>query len=67
MNIHTKAILAGTLFTALLAGTSAIADGDDNEFFYENTVSTESVVINKVNYLAPSVTIDDGTVLSGRK
>ncbi len=57
-----KAILVSTLLTALFAGTSAIADGDDNQFFYENTVSTE-----RVNYKAPSVIIDNDAVLSGRK
>jgi len=51
MNINTKALLASTLLTALLAGTSAIAG--DNSYLFEDTnyaSNTESVAIQKVSY-----------------
>ena len=78
MNTNSKTILAGTILTALFAATPAIADGDDDQFFYEkkvnaesvvieNNVSTESVVRNRVNYQLPSVMISDDSIVSGRK
>ncbi len=67
MNINTKAIIASTLLTALFAGTSAIA-GDNDHFAaadYETAIT--SVVMQKVSYQAPSVSTNDGSVLSGKK
>ena len=67
MNTKTKAILASTLLTALFAGQSAIAGQDNDQGVYSvNTATTESVMIQKVNYLAPTVDTND-TVVSGRK
>ena len=65
--MNTKAIIASTLLTALFAGQSAIAGQDhDNGVFATDTAATESVIINKVNYLAPTVDTND-TIVSGRK
>ena len=56
MNITTKTFLASTLFTTLLAGTSAFAEDRDNLFDWElNNTPTESVVIQKASYQTPAV------------
>ncbi|MEH6458182.1 MAG: hypothetical protein V7749_17765 [Cocleimonas sp.] len=48
--MNTKILLAGTILTALLAGTSAIAG--DNDYLFEDSAyaTTESVVAQKVVY-----------------
>ena len=63
-----KSILAATILSALFAGTSAIA-GDNDHFADADaiyTTATESVVKQKVSYLAPRIDAED-TQLSGRK
>jgi len=48
--MNTKAILAGTLLSALFAGTSAFAG--DNDYLFEDVdyaTTTESVVAQKVS------------------
>ena len=66
MKIHTKAILASTLLTALFAGTTAFAEDRDNLFGWElQATSTESV--EKVNYQAPSMIVNDEVIVSGRR
>ena len=69
--MNTKAIITSTLltglFTALVAGQSAIAGQDsDQGVFATNTAVTESVMIDKVNYDAPKLDNAE-TVVSGRK
>ena len=66
--MNTKAIITSTLLTALFAGQSAIAgqDNDNSVFAANSAASSESVMIQKVNYLAPTVDTND-TVVSGRK
>ena len=55
--MNTKAILVSTLFTALIAGTSAFA-GDNSYLFEDDSYSTatESVEIQKVNIVTPATT-----------
>ncbi len=50
MNINTKALLAGTLLTSLLAGTSAIAGDNDHFAKADYATNTESVIVQKVSY-----------------
>jgi len=69
--MNTKAIIASTLltglFTALVAGQSAIAGQDtDQGVFATNTAMTESVMTDKVSYDTP-VFDNAETVVSGRK
>jgi len=69
--MNTKAIISSTLltalFTALVAGQTAIAgQATDQGVFATDTVITESVTTDKVNYDAP-VLDNAETVLSGRK
>ena len=65
--MNTKAIIASTLLTALVAGQSAIAGQDtDQGVFATNTEMTESVTTDKVRYDAP-VLDNAETVISGRK
>ena len=55
--MNTKAIIAGTLLTALFAGQSAFAGQDNDQgVFATNTVITQSVSADKVNYDAPTFT-----------
>ena len=68
--MNTKAIIAGTLltalFTALVAGQSAYAGQDNDQgVFATNIEVTQSVSADKVNYDAPSVTNE--VFVSGRK
>ena len=66
MNI--KTILASTLLTAFFAGTTAFAEDRDNLFEWEfNYTPSESVNKNKVTYQAPTVSVDDEVILSGRR
>ena len=72
MNTKTKAILASTLLTALFAGQSAIAGQDNDQgVFASDTAITESVMTDKVNYIAPIVEDDqveaEEIIVSGRK
>ncbi len=49
--MNTKALLAGTILTALFAGTSTFAG--DNDYLFEDAAyatTTESVVTQKVSY-----------------
>ena len=63
--MNTKAIIAATLLTALFAGQSAIAGQDsDNGVFAAAT--SESTMVQKVNYQAPSLEIEE-MAISGRK
>ena len=55
--MNMKVIIMSTLISALLAGTSAMAD-----FFPDDGVVTE-----KINYQSPLVIRGDDIVLSGRK
>jgi len=55
MNIHIKAILAGTLLTALLAGTSAFAGDNDHFAVADYVTTTLSVELQKVSYQATAV------------
>ena len=66
--MNTKAIIAGTLLTALFAGQSAIAGQDNNNgvFATNSATSSESAMFQKVSYLAPTVDSNDA-VVSGRK
>ena len=66
--MNTKAIIASTLLTALFAGQSAIAGQniDNGAFVADSAVTSESVMIQKVSYLAPTVDTND-TGISGRK
>jgi len=58
MNINTKAILASTLLTALIAGTSAFAEDAGFDLFENfNAVTSESVVAQKVSLQTPSVKV----------
>ena len=55
--MNTKTILASTLFTALVAGTSAFAG--DNSYLFEDSVysvTTESVDTQKINFVTPMTT-----------
>ena len=69
--MNTKAIIASTLltalFTALVAGQSAIAGQDsDQGVFATNSAVTQSVATDKVRYDAPTFDNTE-TVVSGRK
>ena len=67
MNITSKTILASTLFTALLLGTSANADRRGDLIDYvDNSGITELAVMKKVRYETPTVDTDN-FVISGRK
>ena len=67
MNTKTKAILASTLLTALFAGQSAIAGQDiDHGVFAAASATSESTMVQKVNYQAPSLEMEE-MVISGRK
>ena len=67
--MNTKAIIAGTLLTALFAGQSAYAGQDNDQSVYAqltaNTAVTQSASADKVNYDAPSLTNE--VFVSGRK
>ncbi len=57
--MNTKTILASTLLTALLAGTSAIAGDNDHfavaDYDATNMISSETAAKDKVNYQSPTV------------
>ncbi len=59
MNINTKAVIASTLLTALLAGTSAMAE-DVGFDVLENfdSVTTEVVVIQNVSLQSADIDTD---------
>ena len=75
MNTKTKAIIAGTLLTALFAGQSAIAGQDNDQGVYaELSAKSETVMTDKVRYETPVVDTKFDTehevgydVISGRK
>ena len=64
--MNTKAIIASTLFTALFAGTTAIAGDNDHFAKADYPTASESVTIVKASYQAPIV---DSAIAeeSGRK
>jgi len=65
--MNTKALLTGTLLTALFTATTAFADGDMDQFFYLNdNVVNEAVEIQKASLQTQEVKIDY-TSISGRK
>ena len=68
--MNTKAIIAGTLltalFTALVAGQSAFAGQNTDNGVFAAPAASESTMVQKVNYQAPSMQIEEMTV-SGRK
>ena len=68
--MNTKAIIAGTLltalFTTLVAGQSAFAGQDTDNGVYAAPAASESAMTQKVNYQAPALQIEEMTV-SGRK
>ncbi|WP_299875610.1 hypothetical protein [uncultured Cocleimonas sp.] len=68
--MNTKAIIAGTLLTALFAGQSAFAGQDTDETVFAeltaNTAVTQSASTDKVNYDAPTVDSSE-SVVSGKK
>jgi len=56
--MNTKALLAGTILTALFAGQTASAA--DNDYLFEDAAyatTTESVVVQTVSFQAPKATI----------
>jgi len=64
--MNTKAIIAGTLLTALFAGQSAFAGQDNDQgVFATDTAKTETVTTDKVRYDAPAFTNE--VTVSGRK
>jgi len=70
--MNTKAIIASTLFTALIAGQSAFAGQDNDQgAFATDTAVTQSVSADKVNYDAPKFDrtqrFDNEETVSGRK
>ncbi|GAA0412775.1 hypothetical protein GCM10009133_21430 [Cocleimonas flava] len=70
--MNTKAIIASTLFTALLAGQSAFAGQDNDQgVFATDTAVTESASTDKVNYDTPKFErtqkFDNEVTVSGRK
>ena len=65
-NVTSKTLLASTLFIALITGTSAFATDDRHRSDFEDTVKTESVVIQKVS-MQSTANYSDNTVLSSRK
>jgi len=65
--MNTKGILAGIILTALFACQSAIAGDNDHFVDIAASVNTESVVIQKVSFQAPSVGVDNDVVLSGQQ
>jgi len=48
--MNTKVLLAGTILTALFAGTSAIAGDNDHFAASDSVIATDSVVIQTVIY-----------------
>ena len=48
--MNTKVLLAGTILTALFAGTSAIAGDNDHFAASDSVTATDSVVIQTVIY-----------------
>jgi len=65
MKINTKALLAGTLVTALFAGTSAIAG--DNSYLFEDAnyaSNSESVANQKVSYQSVLIETDNATEIN---
>ena len=68
--MNTKTIIAGTLltalFTALVAGQSAFAGQDTDNGVFAVPAASKSTMVQKVNYNAPSLEIEEMTV-SGRK
>ena len=65
--MNTKAIIAGTLLTALFAGQSAFAGQDNDQgVFATVTEKTETVTTDKVRYDAPAFD-NEYNVVSGRK
>ncbi|WP_299877367.1 hypothetical protein [uncultured Cocleimonas sp.] len=64
--MNTKAIIAATLLTALVAGQSAIAGQDTDNGVFATAAASESTMVQKVNYQAPSFEVEEMTV-SGRK
>ncbi|GAA0412766.1 hypothetical protein GCM10009133_21420 [Cocleimonas flava] len=70
--MNTKAIIASTLFTALIAGQSAFAGQDNDQgVFATDTAVTQSTSADKVNYDAPKFNgaqnLDNEVTVSGRK
>ena len=64
--MNTKVIIASTLLTALFAGQSAIAGQNIDNGVFATPAASESTMVQKVNYQAPSLEIETMTV-SGRK
>ena len=64
--MNTKAIIAGTLLTALFAGQSAIAGQNLDNGVFAAPAASESTMAQKVNYQAPALEIEEMPV-SGRK
>ncbi len=64
--MNTKAIIASTLLTALFAGQSAIAGQNIDNGVFAAPAASESSMVQKVSYLAPTVDSNDA-VVSGRK
>ena len=63
--MNTKAIIASSLLMALFTGQAAIA-GQDNDIGVFAAPTPESTMVQKVNYQAPSLEIEEMAV-SGRK
>ena len=67
--MNTKAIIASTLLTALstalVVGQTATA-GQDNDHGVFASATSESTMVQKVNYQAPSLQMEE-MVISGRK
>ena len=69
--MNTKAIIASTLLTALstalVVGQTATAGQDnDHGVFAAASATSESTMVQKVNYQAPSLEMEE-MVISGRK
>ena len=64
--MNTKVIIASTLLTALFAGQSAIAGQNIDNGVFAAPATSESSMVQKVSYLAPTVDSNDA-VVSGRK
>ncbi len=62
--MNTKAIIAGTLLTALFAGQSAFAGQDTDNGVFAAPAASESTMVQKVNYQAPALEIEEITVSS---
>ena len=67
MNINTKSVLASSLIAAVLAGTSAIAEGD-GKFRGENYAEdNNTVVMQKANFKAPSVDYVEEAIIGDKR